>query len=165
MAPAVDIEAPRQLLAFRFGSDSQFEGQLVGALQRIESGGALRILAVLFVARDADSGELLAVSRETQSAAGMIGELISFRLADAGRGQMTEAALEGPAGSAVQEISDALKPGTAVAGVLVEHTWAQVLGEAVARIGGEELLSQPARSTDAAELWAPLRSVLAASPG
>jgi hypothetical protein len=31
----------RQLLAFEFGSDSRFEGQLVGALERIESGGTV----------------------------------------------------------------------------------------------------------------------------
>jgi hypothetical protein len=165
MAPAVDIEAPRQLLAFRFGSDSQFEGQLLGALQRIESGGALRILAVLFVARDADSGQLVAVSRESQSSAGMIGELISFRLADAMQGQQTQAALEGPDGAVVQEIADALAPGAAVAAVLVEHTWAQVLGEAVARIGGEEVVSERARSTDSGEVWAPLRSALVEAAG
>ena len=161
MSSAADIEAPRQLLAFRFGAGSQFEGQLVGALQRIESGGALRILAVMFVARD-EGGELTAVSRESQSAAGMIGELISFRLADAGRGEMTQAALEGPGGPVVQEIADALEPGTAVAGVLVEHTWAQVLGEAVARIGGEQLLSEPVRVQDGPEVWAPLAAAAGA---
>src|SRR3954454_22724662 len=41
----------RQLLAFTFGSDSTFEGQLVGALERIESGGSVRVLDGLFVAR------------------------------------------------------------------------------------------------------------------
>jgi hypothetical protein len=30
-----------QLLLYRFGPDAEFEGRLVGALERIESGGAL----------------------------------------------------------------------------------------------------------------------------
>jgi len=160
MSSAGDIEAPRQLLAFRFGAGSQFEGQLVGALQRIESGGALRILAVMFVARD-EGGELTAVSRESQSAAGMIGELISFRLGDA-RGEETQAALEGPTGAVVRRLGDALEPGAAVAGVLVEHSWAQVLGEAVARIGGEQLLSEPVRGQGGPEVWAPLAAAAGA---
>ena len=160
MSSAADIEAPRQLLAFRFGAGSHFEGQLVGALQRIESGGALRILAVMFVARD-EGGELTAVSRESQSAAGMIGELISFRLGEA-RGEETQAAMEGPAGAVVRRLGEALDPGAAVAGVLVEHTWAQVLGEAVARIGGEQLLSEPVRAQGGPEVWAPLAAATGA---
>jgi hypothetical protein len=162
MASAADIEAPRQLLAFRFGEGSQFEGQLVGALQRIESGGALRILAILFVARDPSSGEVTAVARDSQSAAGMIGELISFRLGD--RGKETQAAFEGAEGSVVRGVAATLEPGEAVAGVLVEHTWAQVLGEAVARIGGEELVSEASSGQDAHERWAPLTAALAARP-
>ena len=161
MSSAADIEAPRQLLAFRFGPGSQFEGQLLGALQRIESGGALRILAVMFVARD-PSGELIAVARESQSAAGMIGELISFRLADAARGNETQATLDGPAGTVVRRLGETLEPGAAVAGVLVEHSWAQVLGEAVARIGGKQLLSEPARAQGGSDVWAPLAAAAGA---
>ena len=44
--------APRQLLAYTFPPGSAFEGQLVGALERIESGGAMRVLDALFVARE-----------------------------------------------------------------------------------------------------------------
>jgi hypothetical protein len=41
-----------QLLAYRFGPDAAFEGRLVGALERMESGGTLRVLDVLFVGRE-----------------------------------------------------------------------------------------------------------------
>jgi hypothetical protein len=51
-----------QLLAFKFGSDSKFEGQLIGALERIESGGTVRVLDGLFVAREPESGELSAIA-------------------------------------------------------------------------------------------------------
>jgi hypothetical protein len=51
-----------QLLAYRFGPDAAFEGRLVGALERMESGGTLRVLDVVFVGRDGQTGELLAAA-------------------------------------------------------------------------------------------------------
>ena len=49
-----------QLLLYRFAADARFEGRLVGALERMESGDTLRIIEALFVARDAETGELAA---------------------------------------------------------------------------------------------------------
>ena len=48
----------RQLLVF--SSRRICEGRLVGAVERIESGGAMRILAAMFVGRQPD-GELPAM--------------------------------------------------------------------------------------------------------
>src|SRR5690242_9899648 len=98
VAVMTSTEGPRQLLAYSFPPRSQFEGQLVGALQRIESGGALRILDALFVGREADSGELIAVSLSADGAAGLTGRLLSFRLEPSARAKATERALEGSAG-------------------------------------------------------------------
>ena len=50
-----------QLLVYRFGPDAKFEGGLVGALERIEAGAAVKIVDGLFVARDAETGELVAI--------------------------------------------------------------------------------------------------------
>ena len=52
----------RQLLVYTFAPVAKFEGQLVGALERVESGGAVRILDALFVTRAPETGELAAVS-------------------------------------------------------------------------------------------------------
>ena len=46
---------PAHLLVYGFAPGAEFEGRLVGAIERIESGGALRVLDVLFVMRDADA--------------------------------------------------------------------------------------------------------------
>lgn len=51
---------PAQLLIYGFAPGAAFEGQLVGAIERIERGGTLRVLDVLFVMRDADTAELVA---------------------------------------------------------------------------------------------------------
>ena len=54
-----------QLLVYRFAPDAGFEGQLVGALERIEAGGAVKIVDALFVASDPDTGELVAIDLQS----------------------------------------------------------------------------------------------------
>ena len=141
----------RQLLAYSFGPGSSFEGQLVGALERIESGGAMRILDALFVGRQPESGELVAVSLSADGSAGMIGRLISFRLDESARRSSTQRVLDGPAGEMVRSLADGMQPGNALAAVLVEHKWALTLGEAIARMGGNEAVN---RFVDADEIGA-----------
>src|SRR4051812_34126115 len=130
-----------QLLMYGFGPGSQFEGQLVGALERLESGGTLRGLDALFVARDAGTGELAAVGLEGRGGSAALSRLVSFRLDREERRKTTERALaDGPAGNAVRVLADALAPGAAIAAVLVQHRWSEVLEDAVSRSGGTTLL-------------------------
>ena len=145
--------APRQLLAYRFPPGSGFEGQLVGALERIESGGAMRILDALFVGREQGSGELVAVSMSSQSAAGMVGRLLSFRLEARARRKTTERVLEGRSGDLVRSLAETLEPGAAVAAVLVEHTWELALADSVARIGGTALVSEFVQAETIDDVW------------
>lgn len=132
----------RQLLVFRFPAQSEYEGRLVGAVERIESGGAMRILAAMFVGRQAESGELVAVSLTTEGSSGLIGKLLAFRLEERARSKATERALAGEAGDGVRALAETLQPGEAVAGVLVEHTWARMLGETIDRVGGAQVVSE-----------------------
>ena len=132
----------RQLLAFRFGSDSKFEGQLVGALERIESGGTMRVVDGLFVAREPESGELTAIVLSDGLPSRRISRLLGFRLDDRERRAATQRTLDGTAGDAVRSLAAQLSPGTAVAAVLVEHKWADALFDAVARVGGSEVVSE-----------------------
>jgi hypothetical protein len=123
----------RQPLVYGFGPEARFEGQLVGALERIESGGALRVVDALFVRRDAESGELSALDVQGRSATAAVGRLLEFRFDDAARRRSTERALHD---DTVRAVADRLGPGRAVLAVLVEHAWADVLDDAVARTGG-----------------------------
>jgi hypothetical protein len=147
----------RQLLVYRFDPGARFEGQLVGALERIESGGAVRVLDVLFVTREPESGELTAVSRSGSASGGMVGDLMDFRL-DAGgaRTAATERALAGPEAEIVRALAQTLEPGGAVAAVLVEHAWASTLAEAVARLGGTEAAAVFVEASRLSELDRPL---------
>ncbi len=149
----------RQLLVFAFPAGSEFEGRLVGAIERIESGGAMRILAAMFVGRQADSGELVAASLSTESSAGLIGKLLAFRLEDQARARATERVLESPAGEAVRAMAQTLRPGEAVAGIVVEHTWALGLAETIERIGGRQVVSEVVGEDQSHDLAATLLAV------
>jgi hypothetical protein len=128
----------RQLLVYTFGPGARFEGQLVGALERIESGGAVNVLDVLFVTRDSDSGELAAVSLGAGASRGIVGELLDFRLNAEARTAATRRALAGQEAEIVRGLAPKLEPGGAIAMVLVEHAWAGALEDAVSRLGGTE---------------------------
>lgn len=143
---------PRQLLAFRFASDAKFEGQLVGALERIESGGTLRVLDGLFVAREPESGELSAIALSDSPPSRMTSRLLGFRLDERDRRAATKKALEGEAGEAVRSLAALLSPGSAVAAVLIEHVWANALVDAVARVGGTEVAGEFVEASRISEL-------------
>jgi hypothetical protein len=127
----------RQLLVYRFPPEAAFEGQLVGALQRIESGGAIRVLDAMFVGRDRESGELVAASLGAAASSGMVASLLGFRLDRKQRETTTDRVIAGPDGEEVRALAAKLGPGDAVFAVLLEHMWAATLAEAVARVGGE----------------------------
>ena len=133
---------PTQMLVFRFGADAGFEGRLVGALERIENGGTLRVLDALFVRLDPETGELAAIDLRGHGRGGFVGPALNFRLDSGARRKATREALGSEAGETLQELAKVLEPGTAIAAVLVEHSWARSLDDAVARTGGTELANE-----------------------
>ncbi|HEU0024843.1 MAG TPA: hypothetical protein VFQ12_09445 [Thermoleophilaceae bacterium] len=149
---------PAQLLVYRFGPDASFEGRLVGALERIESGGALRVLDVLFVQREAETGELVAVGLHGD-AGGIVGPLLDFRLDPAKRRRATERTLDDASdvpAAVVRGLGKRLEPGAAMVAVLVDHAWARALEDAVSRTGGTPVASDFVDATALGELAADL---------
>jgi hypothetical protein len=140
------MDAQAQLLLYAFDADANFEGRLVGALERLESGGALKILDALFVHRHAETGEIEVVSLKGDGAGGIAAPLIEFRLDAAARHRATEKALRGYPGGippdVVTDLGATLNPGAAIAAVLVDHAWRRALEDAVARSGGAALVSE-----------------------
>ena len=156
-----------QILVYGFGPGADFEGRLVGALERIESGGALRILEALFVASDPETGELVAVDLQGDSG-GIVAPLLGFRLEPAKRRRATERALSsdrGVPGETLRELEEALEPGTALVAVLVEHKWARALEDAVSRTGGTPLTNAFVETTELAELTPDLLAAAARATG
>jgi hypothetical protein len=139
MTPAAG--EPVQLLVYRFAAGAAFRGQLAGALERMEAGGALRVLDVLLVGTDAASGETFAVALHGGRAGGLTSALLDFRLGAQGRAEATRRALA-PAGdqaALIEALAGGLPPGEALAAVLIGHAWARELAGAVERTGGREL--------------------------
>jgi hypothetical protein len=131
-----------QLLIYRFGPDAEFEGRLVGALERMESGGVLRILDALFVRSDAETGELDAVAVRGDGTGRLVAPLLEFRLDPRERRRATERALRGDRSAAVRSLGAELHNGESMAVVLVDHVWARALEDAVARTGGTPVMSR-----------------------
>jgi hypothetical protein len=142
-----------QLLLYRFGPDAEFEGQLVGALQRIENGGTRRVLDAIFVRSDAETGELEAIAVHGDGTERIVAPLLEFRLDAARRRRSTERALGGDRAGAVRKIAAELEMGESAA-VLIEHVWATALEDAVARTGGTPVASEFVDATSFAELSA-----------
>jgi hypothetical protein len=144
-----------QLLLYQFGPDAYFEGHLVGALERIESGGALRVLDALFVTSDPETGELVAIDLRG-GAGGIVAPLLDFRLDPASRRRATERALSphasGLPAEALRKLGEALDPGAAMVALLIEHAWAKTLEDAVSRTGGTPLSSEFVDATTLAEV-------------
>ena len=142
----------RQLLLYGFGPQADFEGRLVGALERLESGGALRILDVLFVRRDAESGDIDAIDLHGDGAGGVVAPLLNFRLDEGERRRATERDAARPTPSVVRELGAALEPGGALAAVLVDHVWSDALEDAASRSGGTLLAGDFVDATALSEL-------------
>jgi hypothetical protein len=145
-----------QLLLYHFGPDAKFEGQLVGALERLEAGGALRILEVFFVARDAESAELAAINRRGDGAGGIVAPLLDFRLSEHARRRATRRALDdtvpGIPSETLRDVFEKLPPGESIAAVLVQHVWAEALADAVSRVSGTPVADEFVDATALAQL-------------
>jgi hypothetical protein len=149
----IGLVARTQLLVYRFGPDAEFEGRLLGALERLESGGTLRVLDTLFLHSDAETGEISAVGLRGDGAGRIVAPLLEFRLDPAARRKATRKVLRD---GAVEQLAARLQPGSAIAAVLLEHVWAEALEDAVSRTGGTPLASEFIDATALApELLAP----------
>lgn len=152
-----------QLLAFGFGPGAAFQGQLVGAIERLESGGALRVLDALFVAADEETGELVALNLQGNTG-GLTAKLLDFRLDPAARRRTAARSLDdeasGEMAQVLRDLGKGLEPGAALAVLLVEHVWARGLDDAVARLGGSTLASEFADAATLSELAPDLLSIV-----
>jgi hypothetical protein len=140
-----------RLLAYRFPPETAFEGRLLGMLERAFGGGPLRVLDLLLVARDAETGELMALAGRGHGEGSLITRLIGFRLDAAERARATRHALnayeadEDP--ELVLRLAGAVPPGGAIAAMLVAAGAADAVHEAAVRCGGSSLLNEPVPAT------------------
>jgi uncharacterized membrane protein len=132
---------PVELLLVQFPGN-QFSGEITPALQELVDSGTIRIIDLVFVAKDADGN---AVGIELEA------------LADESRGNfeslITE--LEGLiAEEDIADLAESLEPNSSAAILLFEHTWATRFRDAVAGSGGELVARIPIPAEAIAEVMA-----------
>ena len=129
---------PVQLLAIGFDEDARFEGRIMDELANLERHETIRILDLLFVGKDAETGDLLALAYQGEELGAIVGALLGFDFEGEEPSQVSE--LEGHAfglsQSEIQGIAASLEPGTSAGFVLIEHVWARELKRAIRDAGG-----------------------------
>src|SRR3954468_13419056 len=69
---------PVQLLAIGFGPAAKFEGRVMDELSKLENQKTIRILDLLFVHKDAETGDLLALDYQGEELGAILGALLGF---------------------------------------------------------------------------------------
>jgi uncharacterized membrane protein len=130
---------PVQLLAIGFPPDAEFEGRIMAEIERLESHETIRVLDLLFVGKDAETGDLLALDYQGEDLGAIVGALLGFEF----DGEQPDGTTEGIQGHAfglsqteMQEMAASLHPGDSAGFLLVEHVWARDLKSAVRDAGG-----------------------------
>lgn len=138
---------PVQLIAIEFDNLDRLQGKIIEEIDDLIPLSAVRILDVLFVAKE-DNGDLVSLEMgEMGDEAGdealgtLIGQLMGFSFEDdLDEGQVPTGISDsspiglGPAD--IERIGDNLAPGTGAALLLVEHRWAAGVRDAVLEAGG-----------------------------
>jgi uncharacterized membrane protein len=131
---------PVQLIAVSFPPEANFEGRIMAELAKLEGSGTIRILDLLFVSKDAESGDLLALDYQGEDLGAIVGALLGFEF-DEGAQPPVPATGDGghSFGLSREEIEAtgaALQPGQSAGFLLVEHLWARDLKRAIRDAGG-----------------------------
>jgi hypothetical protein len=145
---------PVQLVAVAFGPGASFEGRVLAELSKLEERATIRLLDLLIVGKDPDSGELVPFDLELggEGYGAVVEALLGLDL-DGGEpapqaGRLSHADVVG--------LGAAIPPGHAGAFLLVEHVWARDLKAAIGEAGGvplgEGFLAEEVLAAVAAEL-------------
>jgi uncharacterized membrane protein len=151
---------PVQLLAVGFDPDARFEGRIMDELESLERHETIRILDLLFVGKDSETGDLLALDYQGEELGAIVGALLGFDFEGEQPSELSE--VEGHAfglsQKEIQGIAASLAPGDSAGFVLIEHVWARDLKRAIRDAGGfplgEGFLTPEAIADVASELVA-----------
>jgi uncharacterized membrane protein len=130
---------PVQMIAVAFVPDANPEGRIIDELARLESERTIRILDLLFVHKDADSGELLALDHQGEDLGAIVGALLGFEFDGIEEQLLAEGSGDRAFGLTQQEIeqvAQSLEPGHSAGFLLIEHVWARDLKRAIRDAGG-----------------------------
>ena len=155
---------PVQLVTVGFPPEANFEGRIMDELVELERHETIRILDLLFVGKDAETGDLLALDYQGKELGAIVGALLGFEFEEdgeprTGSSQGTQGHAFGLSQREMQDIAASLHPGNSAGFLLlIEHVWARELKRAIRDAGGfplgEGFLTPEALAPVAAELAA-----------
>jgi uncharacterized membrane protein len=151
---------PVQLVAIGFAPEANFEGRIMDELSRLERHETIRILDLLFVHKDAQTGDLLALDFQGEGLGAIVGALLGFEFEGdlPSDTQEVQSHAFGLSQREIEEIAASLDPGSSAGFLLIEHVWARNLKRAIRDAGGfplgEGFLTPEALAAVAAELVA-----------
>jgi DNA-binding CsgD family transcriptional regulator len=129
------MPGPLQVIAATFRAAADFQGRMLAEVGRLQGRGVLRLVDLLFVAKNEDGEiERLVVGGDDD-----FGVLLSRIIPLGGAGVVEPAAGEGSPGfdpADALALAESLLPGTALVFLLVEHSWARPLFGVIAETGG-----------------------------
>jgi uncharacterized membrane protein len=140
---------PIQIIAFKFGADAEFRGEILAELENLRGQGLIRVVDLLFVRHEGDSLLELQYDNLSEDERVEFGVVIGALLGYGAGGEegaivgAVEGALAadesilGMSADDVRDIADRLEPGESAAILLFEHTWAIPLRDAIRRTGGQ----------------------------
>ena len=129
------MPGPLQVIAVSFGPGADFEGRVLAEVDRLQGRGVLRLLDLLFVAKDQDGTIRQLVVGDDEDFGALLASVVPLD----GAGLMDSSVGDGLSGfdpGNAWALAESLRPGTALAFLLIEHGWAQPLFEAIAETGG-----------------------------
>jgi uncharacterized membrane protein len=129
---------PVQMIVVAFGPDAKLEGRIIDEVTKLEGERTIRVLDLLFVHQDAESGELLALDHQGEGLGAIAGALLGFE------GVEEEAEANGDGGdrafgltqAEIEEMGRSLEPGHSAGFLMIEHVWARDLKRAIRDAGG-----------------------------
>ena len=132
---------PVELLFVEFPGN-QFTGEIIPALRELIDAGTIRVLDLVFVAKDGDGNavgiELEDLPSDSKGAFSELVETLESLISD----------------EDVEDLSEALEPNSSAAIMLFEHTWAVPFRDALAGSGGRLVLRLPITEEALAEIAA-----------
>jgi hypothetical protein len=142
--PKDDVMAelgPVELLFVEFPGN-QFTGEIIPALSKLIDGGTIRVLDLVFVAKDADGNavgiELEELPSESKDAFSTLVEELESLISE----------------EDVEDLAEALEPNSSAAIMLFEHTWTIPFRDAITDSGGRLVARLPITEEALAEIAA-----------
>jgi DNA-binding NarL/FixJ family response regulator len=129
------MAGPLQVIAVSFGPGADFEGRILTEVDRLQGRGVLRLLDMLFIAKNEDGTIQRLVVGDDEDFGALLASIVPVE----GTGLEGSPVGEGSSGfdpADAWALAESLLPGTALAFLLIEHGWAQPLFDAIAETGG-----------------------------